>query len=105
MSNACDIGTWLSGNWHTCVFGKPTEALGEPLIGLFFGGVTILGMYIASGGDMDSAAVLTILLGAVMVPVLPGGLTGAAYAIALIGAAAAVVSVAQKYILNPGAEP
>lgn len=103
MSPACDIATWLSGSWHTCVFAKPTAALGEPLIGLFFGGVTILGMYLASGGNMESAAVLTILLGALMVPVLPGGLVGAAYAIATIGIAGAVISVAQKYVLNPGA--
>lgn len=99
---ACDIASWLSGSWHTCVFGNPTAAIGEPLFGLFFGGVTILGMYLASGGKMDSAAVLTILLGALMVPVLPGGVVGAAYVIVVMGVAAGVISVAQKYMLNPG---
>jgi hypothetical protein len=98
---SCDTSSWIAGDWHTCLFEPTTSLIGEPTFGVLIG-VGIYGsMYVAGGGDMTTPTVVTILLATLMFPLLPGGFSGIAWAVLLVGAAAAILQVMQKYVLSP----
>lgn len=99
---AVDLACWTGSDWHTCLFDSIVPVTGEALFGLLVGGATILTFYVGTGGRFGTAAVLTTVFSGVMVGVLPGSMRGVAYAIMLLGLAAAFLSAAEKYLLNPG---
>lgn len=103
QSAACDAGTWANASVHKCIFDPATTSTGgDPLFGLLVGGVVILSYFIASGGDLATPSVLTIIFGGILAQVLPGGLVGVAWAIAFVGLVGAIVAVSQRYVLSPG---
>lgn len=95
----CYTGT---GDKLSCVLGDLTAAAGgEPLFGLFIFGVILFGNYLAGNGGVETPAVLTILLGGVLIPMLPGEYQAIAGTLILLGVAAGFFAVLQRYVLNP----
>jgi hypothetical protein len=99
--SSCGTNEWIAGEWHRCLFEPTTSLIGEPTFGVLIG-IGIYGsMYVAGGGDMTTPTTVTILLATLMFPLLPGGFNGIAWAVLLVGAAAAILQVMQKYVLSP----
>lgn len=88
-----------------CMFRDFANAFGgEPTFGVFVGGVVMISLWIASPRQSIAApAALTILLGSLLFPVLPGSYQEFAWTFIVIGLAAALLSVARRYVLDPGA--
>jgi|APHM01.1.fsa_nt_gi hypothetical protein len=98
---SCGVDQWILGDWHRCLFEPITSLIGEPTFGVLIG-IGIYGsMYVAGGGDMTTPTVVTILLATLMFPLLPGGFSGIAWAVLLVGAAGSILQVMQKYVLSP----
>jgi len=86
---ACGISQW------SAAFG------GDALFGTMVGSLLFLALYVAADGDMAVPTVAVILTGGVFVPMLPSNLQSISTGIVVIGLAAAVWQVLQKYVLNP----
>jgi len=101
LLNACGTSDWLSGDWGPCLYEPVTTVAGEGFFGLVIGGSVFLSLYFAAGGRATTATVVTMLLAGALFPVLPGQYVGIAWTVLFVGAAAAILQSAQKYILNP----
>lgn len=92
---------WFGGDGLACLLGKLTTAFGgDGLFGLLLGAVLFAALYIAADGDMTAPTVALVLGGSVLVPMVPGGYQGIGASIVLIGLAAALWQVLQKYVLR-----
>ena len=85
---SCGVDTWIGGDWHRCLFEPITALVGEATFGVLIGRTT-------------TPTVVTILLATLMFPVLPSGFNGIAWSVLLVGAAASMLQVLQKYVLSP----
>ena len=80
-----------------CALPQITDALGgEATFGLIIGGAMIATMWRAGGGYIGVPAVLTILFGGLLMPILPSDYQGMAYSIIIVGIAAAAWAVQQN---------
>jgi hypothetical protein len=96
---------YFGGSALTCLLDQLTSATGgNALFGLLAGSVIFVAFYIASDGDITTPAVALILTGTVFVPMVPGNYGKIGAAVALIGLAAAVWQVFQKYVLAPSTQ-
>jgi hypothetical protein len=73
---------------------------GEAIFGVLIGGTLILSLWIAGDGDLATPSVITVLLGAIMFPLLPGTYLGIARVITFIGLTAATLAAVEKYYLE-----
>lgn len=71
------------------------------LMGLLLGGTLLTSLYIAGDGDIVVPSVVTILLGAVLVPVLPPQFVTLAYTVTAIGITVAVFAMWSRFT-SPG---
>ena len=71
------------------------------LMGLLMSGVLLTTLYIAGDGSIAVPAVITILLGSAMIPILPAQFVTLAYTVMIMGTAAAVFSVWTRFT-TPG---
>lgn len=99
--SSCSIDKWLSGDWHTCVFQPTVDLVGEPTFGLLIGVGLYASLYFAGGGNPTTATVVCILVATIMFPALPSAYAGIAWTVLVVGAAAAVLQIMQKYVLSP----
>lgn len=83
-----------------CLFGTYTQPIGESLVGLIVGGMVLLGLYVASDGDLAVPAVVTTLFGGILVGALPGTYQSAAEIIMFLGLAAGVFAVLVRYLVE-----
>lgn len=91
------------GDLMTCVADDLALAVGgQGVLGLLIGGVVILALYIAGNGHPGPPVIVTVLLGAVLVPVLPAQFTATAYAIVVLGIAFGVMAAARTHVLHGG---
>jgi hypothetical protein len=106
MVSPCTINTWLQGDtWHQCIFEPAAGSVGgEPMFGLLVGATLIVSLYLAGSGDLATPTVVTLLLGSVLVPVLPGGMVGVAYGVVVAGVSGALIAIARRYVLDPGSQ-
>lgn len=87
--------------WLTCSLNQLTAAVGgEGLFGLMVGSATIMSFYIASGGNLATAATLTVLIGGVLVAALPASYQGIAITIMFIGLVGAVLRGLETFVLS-----
>jgi hypothetical protein len=100
-STSCGINEWIAGDWHRCLFQPITELIGEPTFGVLIGIALYTSLYLAGGGRTTTPTVVVILVATLLFPVLPSGLNGIAWSVLLVGAAASMLQVLQKYVLNP----
>lgn len=84
-----------------CAMSDLTAALGgEATFGFLVGGITLLSLYVAGDGDMAAPTVLTILLGGMLFPILPGAYATMAWSIIIVGLVAGGLSAANRYLLS-----
>ena len=98
---SCGVDTWIGGDWHRCLFEPITALVGEATFGVLIGVGIYASLYLAGGGRTTTPTVVTILLATLMFPVLPSGFNGIAWSVLLVGAAASMLQVLQKYVLSP----
>lgn len=85
----------------TCSLGDLTAATsGEALFGVLVAGISIYSLWQAGGGDMATPTVVTIIGGALMVPLLPGSYVSIAWAIVITGIAVGVMALAGRFVLS-----
>lgn len=100
----CGIEEWIAGSWHSCIFSPVTSLIGEGLFGLMVGAGIYLAYYLAGGGSAVTPTVVIILLATMLFPLLPAAYVGIAWSILVVGAAATVLQVLQKYMLSPATQ-
>lgn len=87
--------------FYDCLVAEMTASVGgEAVFGLIGASVLLLGLYIAGSGDMAVPTVTVILLGGFLIPSLPAQYTSMAYAVAVVGVAAAVFTVASRWVIE-----
>ena len=72
------------------------------LIGLLLGGTLVTSLYVAGDGTVVVPAVVTILVGSVMVPLLPAQYVSMAWAFVFLGTALAVFSAYTRFTHQGG---
>lgn len=80
-----------------------TSGLGEPLFGLFIGAMVFLMLYSASGGRVGVPAIILTLASGWLLSEVPPQYRSMVIAIVIVGIAAGVFSISQKYFLRPNA--
>lgn len=93
------IDTWGSGDWETAVFGPIVDLIGEGAFAVLIGSVLIVSFWLAGDRDLAAPSIVTILLGALMFPLLPGNFQGIAWAVVFIGVTGAFFAVMRRYVL------
>jgi len=73
---------------------------GEATFGVLVGGTLIMALWIAGDGDLATPAVVTVLVGSLMFPVLPAGYLGIARVISFLGLTAAILAALEKFYLE-----
>lgn len=99
------VGCYVSNNpdWLGCAFDGFTSAFGgQATFGLIVAGAVIFVMYRASG-EMTLPTVTTILLGGFAIPMLPAQYRAMALSITVVGIAAALWIVVERYVLSGAA--
>jgi hypothetical protein len=99
LTLAAGVSTWTErDSFLEPIFGPYSALLGEPLLGSILGGSIILGFYISTD-NIIMPSVVTLLLGGVLLPVLPGSLINVARTIIILGLATGFLAVARRYLL------
>ena len=76
---------------------------GQGWLGMGIGGLIYLGFWLAGKQELATPTVVTILLAAVVVPMLPGGLQGTAKGLVIVGVMGGLMAIGRRYIMSPGA--
>jgi hypothetical protein len=71
------------------------------VIGFLLAGMLLTSLYIAGDGDVTVPAVVTILLGSVLVPLLPPQFVSLAYTVVVIGGTVAAFAAYSRFT-SPG---
>ena len=72
------------------------------LVGLILAGTLLTSLYLAGNGTVIVPAVITILLGSAMVPLLPAQFVSIAWAVLAVGTTAAVFSLWVRFTSRGG---
>jgi hypothetical protein len=99
-----ELGPYTSGgNLLEAVLNDLTAATGgEALFGILVGGAILLAFYIGGDRDLATPTVLTILLGSVLIPMLPGQYQQIGLSVIIVGIAAGIMAIANRYVLRLG---
>lgn len=101
MAPALDCYTTAGNDLLTCLLDDSVAAFGgEAMMGTVIGAAIILAGFWANDGRMGTPAVIVIVSGGLLVPLLPAPYAGVARAIMFIGLVAAAVAVGQRYLLR-----
>jgi hypothetical protein len=86
------------GDLTSCVLDGLFAAGPSPaLMGLLLSGVLVTSLYVAGDGTVAVPAVVTILLGSVLVPLLPPQYVSLAYTVVVIGITVAAFSAYSRF--------
>ena len=97
------FGQGTEGDLMQCVVDGTFGAGPSPaLIGLLLAGVLLVSLYIAGDGTVTVPAVVTILLGSVMVPLLPAQYVGLVYTVTVVGVTVAAFAAYQRFTHQGG---
>jgi len=88
----------MRGTWAMVV--AIAVAAAAMMFGLLLGGSLIAGLWLAGDGDLATPAAVTVLVGGVLFPILPGGYLGIARTVAFLGLVAVILAVLEKYYLE-----
>lgn len=100
-----ELGCWIDPDTQMteCMVEGAFGAGPAPeLMGLMMAGTLITSLYIAGDGTTSVPAIVTILLGAVMVPVLPAQYVGFAYTVVVMGIVVALFAVWTRFTHQGG---
>lgn len=91
------------GDLTQCVVDGTFAAGPSPaVIGLLMAAVLLVSLYVAGDGTVVVPAVVTILFGGALVPLLPAQFVGLAWTVTFVGTAVAVFAAIQRFILRGG---
>lgn len=91
------------GDLMQCVVEGTFAAGPSPaLVGLLLSGVLLTSLYVAGDGTVAVPAVVTIVFGGLMVPLLPAQFVTLAYSVATVGIMAAVFAVWNRFTSQGG---
>lgn len=91
------------GDMYACMISDLVAAFsGSVTFGLIFGGFILLSLYVAGNGEIASVSIMTILLGGILVPALPGSYRTVAYSIMFAGMFVGLWAVVRRYVLEVG---
>lgn len=104
MSKATDIQCLIdSKDAYGCFVEATFAAFGsDGLLGLVMGVPIILGLYISSSYHPAPPTIGTMLIGAVLIPVLPPQYRGSAQVVMLLGFILGVFVLLRRYVLEVG---
>ena len=103
--NDSDLGCWIdeSEAMTDCMVDGVFAAGPAPsLMGLLMGGTLITSLYVAGDGSTVVPAVVTILFGSVLVPILPAQYVGFAYTVVVLGITVAAFSAWTRFTHQGG---
>jgi len=101
MSVLLQLGDYTDGGLLDAALSDLSAAVGgDAVFGLLVGGVLLLSFYLASSGGLATPAVLTALIGGLMIPVLPAGYGRIAQVIMFLGLVAALAAGIDRWIDN-----
>jgi hypothetical protein len=98
-----EVQCYSTGDMWACMVADLAAATGGELnFGLVVGGMLMLAMYIAGDGEIATPAVLMLLLGGILTPILPGGVRQVATGLMLMAVVGGAFVVARRYVLQVG---
>lgn len=102
MAPELDCYTTVGNNYLTCILDDVVVALGgQAAFGLIVGSAVLFSLWWANDGRLGTPAVVVLISGGLMLPLLPPQYATVAQAFAFLGLVAAVVAVGQRYFLDP----
>jgi hypothetical protein len=110
MSSALEALVWVllqnttldefgSGDWNTAVFSGIVDLIGEGTFGVIVGAVVIVSLWLGGDRGLAAPSVATILLGALMFPILPSNFVGIGWAVVFVGLAGGFFAVLREFAL------
>jgi hypothetical protein len=101
MTVLLQLGDYTDGGLLEAALNDLAAAVGgDAVFGLLVGGTLILAFYLASSGGLATPAVLTALVGGLMIPVLPAGMQRIAQVIIFLGLVAALLAGLDRWVDN-----
>lgn len=96
------LGDYLGGNdmLRAALDDLVWAAGGEATFGVLIGGTVVLSFWIAGDGDLSMPAVVTVLIGGLMFPLLPPTYLNIARVVSFIGLVAGILAAGEKYYLE-----
>lgn len=102
MAPALGCYSTPGNNLMTCVLDDVVAALGgEASFGLIVGGAVLFSLWWANDGRLGTPAVVVLVTGGILLPLLPAQYATIAQAFAFIGLVASIVVIGQRYFLDP----
>lgn len=102
MAPALDCYSTPGNNLLACVLDDAVGAFGgQAVFGLIVGTAVLFSLWWANDGRIGTPAVVVLISGGLMLPLLPAQYATLAQAFAFIGLVAAIVAVGQRYFLDP----
>lgn len=102
MATPLDCYATPGNNLLTCVLDDAVGAFGgQALFGLIIGSAVLFSLWWANDGRIGTPAVVVLISGGILLPLLPAQYATAARAFAFIGLVAAIIAVGQRYFLDP----
>lgn len=97
-----DCFTTPGNDLVTCVLDGATAGLGgQATFGLLVGSTALVGLWWANEQRLGTPAVVILIAGSLLLPILPSQYATVARSIAFVGLVAAILRVAQRYFLDP----
>jgi Na+-transporting NADH:ubiquinone oxidoreductase subunit NqrB len=93
------IDAWGSGEWEDAIFGDIVALIGEGAFAVLIGATLIVSFWLGGDRDLAAPSIATVLLGALMFPLLPANFVGIAWAVVFIGITGAFFAVMRRYVL------
>lgn len=96
-----ELSCYTDGGMLACVLGDLAAAVGgQGQFGVLVGGVFLLSVWLAGDGDIATPAVMTVLAGGLLIPILPPSYASIARTIAFVGLVGALLAAGEKYVLE-----
>lgn len=104
LLQATDLSCHDGTNGWTCFLDAVVAAFGghSPLVGLFFGSLAILSLYVASGYHPAPPSVGAFLIGGILMPWLPPQYHDIAQVVMLLGFITGIWFIIKRYSLDVG---
>jgi hypothetical protein len=97
LLQAAPISDWLNGNWNDAIFDPVPDLIGEGLWGVLIVGVLVVAFYVAGDSSIAAPTVLSMLIAAIAIPLLPGTYLGYFNALVIIGFTVAVYTTYRRF--------
>lgn len=94
---AAPIQDWLDGDWNSAIFDPVPNLIGEGLWAVLIVGVLVVAYYVAGDSSIAAPTVLSMLIAAMAIPLLPGTYLGYFNALVIIGFTVALYTTYRRF--------